>query len=174
MEILVVFACVLALVVIDVPIGPVPHPRIGTVQAACEGGRPSHSVAAVLEHRHDQTLFSVEITTGRPHQIRIHLASAGHPLIGDSVYDAGGGIKQDPGLPGDGGYSLHAERLHGVLTRHAMMMPRIASQPLLSSCVRPGKHKHENTSIDFCDSIFCIGCSARECALGDSIRPRHP
>jgi 23S rRNA pseudouridine1911/1915/1917 synthase len=96
---------------IDAPIGPVPHPRIGTVQAACEGGRPSHSVAVVLEHRHDQTLFSVDITTGRPHQIRIHLAYAGHPLIGDPLYDAGGGITQHPGLPGDGGYFLHAERL---------------------------------------------------------------
>jgi len=97
--------------VIDVPIGPVPHPLIGTVQAACEGGRPSHSVAVVLEHRQDQTLFSIDITTGRPHQIRIHMAYAGHPLIGDPLYGAGGGIKQHAGLPGDGGYSLHAERL---------------------------------------------------------------
>jgi 23S rRNA pseudouridine1911/1915/1917 synthase len=89
--------------VIDVPIGPVPHPVIGTVQAACEGGRPAHSVAVVLEHRRDQTLFSIDITTGRPHQIRIHMAYAGHPLIGDPLYAAGGGIKHRPGLPGDGG-----------------------------------------------------------------------
>ena len=86
--------------VIDVPIGPVPHPLIGTVQAACEGGKPSHSVAVVLEQRHDQTLFSVDITTGRPHQIRIHMAYAGHPLIGDPLYEAGGGLKHHPGLPG--------------------------------------------------------------------------
>src|SRR6185436_12565326 len=97
--------------VIDVPIGPVPHPLIGTVQAACEHGRPSHSVAVVLEQRHDQTLFRIEITTGRPHQIRIHMAYAGHPLIGDPLYEMGGGLKHHPGLPGDGGYSLHAERL---------------------------------------------------------------
>ena len=97
--------------VIDVPIGPVPHPVLGTVQAASEGGKPSHSVAIVLEQRHDRSLFSVEIATGRPHQIRIHMAWAGHPLVGDSVYEAGGGLKQHPGLPGDGGYLLHAERL---------------------------------------------------------------
>jgi 23S rRNA pseudouridine1911/1915/1917 synthase len=97
--------------VIDVPIGPVPHPILGTVQGACEGGKPSHSVAVVLEQRHDQTLFSVEITTGRPHQIRIHMAYAGHPLIGDPVYETGGGLKTHPGLPGDGGYLLHAEKL---------------------------------------------------------------
>jgi 23S rRNA pseudouridine1911/1915/1917 synthase len=98
--------------VIDVPIGPVPHPLLGTVHAASEGGKPSHSVAVVLEGGNDRTLFSVDITTGRPHQIRIHLAYAGHPLVGDPLYDAGGGLKRHPGLPGDGGYLLHAERLH--------------------------------------------------------------
>ncbi len=97
--------------VIDVPIGPVPHPLIGTVQAACEDGKPAHSVAVVLEQRDDQSLFSVEITTGRPHQIRIHMACAGHPLMGDPIYESGGGLKHLPGLPGDGGYFLHAEQL---------------------------------------------------------------
>jgi 23S rRNA pseudouridine1911/1915/1917 synthase len=97
--------------VIDVPIGPVPHPVLGSVQAASDGGKPSHSVAMVLEQRHDSSLFSVEIATGRPHQIRIHMAWAGHPLVGDSLYEAGGGLKPHPGLPGDGGYLLHAERL---------------------------------------------------------------
>ncbi len=97
--------------VIDVPIGPVPHPLIGTVHAACEGGRPARSVALVLEHRDAQTLFSVDITTGRPHQVRIHMAYAGHPLVGDPMYDTGGVLKHRPGLPGDGGYLLHAELL---------------------------------------------------------------
>jgi 23S rRNA pseudouridine1911/1915/1917 synthase len=105
---------------IDAPIGPVPHPALGDVYAASASGKPSHTVAAVLERRHPvkgrpandgTTLFGVEITTGRPHQIRIHLAYAGHPLVGDSMYDTGGVIKHQPGLPGDGGYLLHAERL---------------------------------------------------------------
>jgi 23S rRNA pseudouridine1911/1915/1917 synthase len=96
---------------IDAPIGPVSHPRLGSVHAARQGGRPSHSVATVLERREAQTLFSVEITTGRPHQIRIHMAYAGHPLAGDPLYESGGGLKRDPGLPGDGGYLLHAETL---------------------------------------------------------------
>ena len=39
------------------------------------------------------------------------MAWAGHPLVGDSLYEAGGGLKPHPGLPGDGGYLLHAERL---------------------------------------------------------------
>jgi 23S rRNA pseudouridine1911/1915/1917 synthase len=97
---------------IDAAIGPVPHPVLGSVQAASGEGKASHSLATVLERRpDDQTLFSVEITTGRPHQIRIHLAWAWHPMVGDPMYQAGGGLKDNPGLPGDGGYWLHAERL---------------------------------------------------------------
>ena len=95
-----------------VAIGPVPHPRLGTVYAACPEGKPSRSVATVLEQRADSVLFSVDILTGRPHQIRIHLASIGHPLLGDPLYAPGGLPRAElPGLPGDGGYLLHASRL---------------------------------------------------------------
>ena len=97
--------------VIDAPIGPMAHPLLGNVEAASESGKPSHSVARVLDRGADHTLFSVEIKTGRPHQIRIHLAFIGHPLVGDPLYCEGGAIKHHPGLPGDGGYLLHAERL---------------------------------------------------------------
>ena len=96
---------------IDVPIGPVPHARLGSIHAASPDGRPAHTIATVIERRHDTTVFSVQIVTGRPHQIRIHLASAGHPLVGDPVFGLGGTPKPDAGLPGDGGYLLHAERI---------------------------------------------------------------
>lgn len=100
---------------ITAPIGPVLHPLLGTVYAALPDGKPSHSVAVVLERRADSTLFEVDITTGRPHQIRIHLAWAGHPLVGDPLYVTGGLPRDDqPGLPGEGGYWLHAERLQFV------------------------------------------------------------
>lgn len=99
---------------ITTPIGPVPHPRLGSVYAASAVGKASRSVARVLERRVEEgaTLFEVDIHSGRPHQIRIHLASIGHPLVGDPLYAPGGGPKpQLPGLPGDLGYRLHAERL---------------------------------------------------------------
>jgi 23S rRNA pseudouridine1911/1915/1917 synthase len=114
---------------IDAPIGRAPHPMLGEVWAASARGKPSHSVATVLERRMDSTIFEVEITTGRPHQIRIHLAHAGHPLVGDPLYDVGGVIKNTPGLPGDGGYWLHAERLQFAHPLTGMAMELYAAPP---------------------------------------------
>lgn len=97
---------------IRTPIGLVRHPLLGTIHAACPAGKASRSVATVLHRRGGVTLFQVDLHTGRPHQIRIHLASIGHPLDGDPVYVAGGIPRSNaPGLPGDTGYWLHAGRL---------------------------------------------------------------
>ena len=122
------------LVVIDASIGPVSHPLLGQIEAALEEGKPSHTVAMVLERRENSTLFGVEITTGRPHQIRIHLAYAGHPLVGDSIYQVGGVIQEHPGLPGDGGYWLHAEGLQFVhpLTREPIELYARPPEKLLT------------------------------------------
>jgi 23S rRNA pseudouridine1911/1915/1917 synthase len=96
---------------IDSPIGLVPHPRLGRVHAASPAGRPAVSHVRVLARRGDATLVEVAIPTGRPHQIRIHLAAAGHPLVGDPLYVEGGVPGARPALPGEGGYRLHAHRL---------------------------------------------------------------
>jgi 23S rRNA pseudouridine1911/1915/1917 synthase len=96
---------------VAVPIGCVPHPRLGHVHAASVSGRPARTDVRVLEQRGVRALVEARIPTGRPHQIRIHLAAAGHPLVGDPLYGAGGLPLEDPALPGDGGYWLHAHRL---------------------------------------------------------------
>jgi 23S rRNA pseudouridine1911/1915/1917 synthase len=96
---------------IETPIGLVPHPRLGRVHASSAAGKPAVSHVRVLARRGEGALVAVTIPTGRPHQIRIHLAAAGHPLVGDPLYVPGGVPGPDPGLPGEGGYRLHAHRL---------------------------------------------------------------
>ena len=100
------------------PIGLVPHPRLGFVWAADPGGKPSKSLAKVISRNPSNTTdagtttFQVSLHSGRPHQIRIHLASIGHPLAGDPLYGLNGQpLENLPGLPGDGGYLLHAQFL---------------------------------------------------------------
>lgn len=96
---------------IDVPIGRVAHPRLGEVHAACAQGKAALTHVRWRAASGVNTIVDVTIPTGRPHQIRIHLAAAGHPLVGDPLYVAGGVPGDDPALPGDGGYRLHAHRL---------------------------------------------------------------
>ena len=97
--------------IIEAPIGPVPHPKLGTVNAVSPDGKFALSRVSVLERRAGASLLEVRIETGRPHQIRIHLSFAGYPLVGDRLYASGGTINDMRALPGDTGYLLHAERL---------------------------------------------------------------
>ena len=98
---------------ISTPIGPVPHALLGSIHAADPKGKHALSHVTVLERRTDSFLCDVRISTGRPHQIRIHLAAAGHPLVGDPLYGAGGLPRPNThALPGDPGYHLHAAELN--------------------------------------------------------------
>jgi len=97
---------------VDAPIGPVPYAPLGHLHAACEGGRPARSHIEVVRRGTGEFLAAVRIESGRPHQIRIHLAFAGHPLVGDPLYGSAGlPAAGCTALPGDGGYRLHAHRL---------------------------------------------------------------
>jgi 23S rRNA pseudouridine1911/1915/1917 synthase len=73
-----------------------------------EGGRPSRTEWAVEKKFGERAaLVRCRIHTGRTHQIRVHLKSLGHPLLGDATY----GWKQDPKLPVPPRVMLHAEHL---------------------------------------------------------------
>jgi 23S rRNA pseudouridine1911/1915/1917 synthase len=78
---------------IDKPIGRHPHAR--EKMAVREGGRPAVTHWQVLERYADAngapvaSLLACQLETGRTHQIRVHLAALGHPLLGDGVYGPG-------------------------------------------------------------------------------------
>ncbi|MGB7415165.1 MAG: RluA family pseudouridine synthase [Thermosynechococcaceae cyanobacterium] len=97
---------------IEVPIGKSPHPLLGHIHSATPTGKYSRSDVRVLQRTAETTLVEVSILTGRPHQIRIHLAAAGFPLLGDPFYGIGGTpnsfFEGEMAVPGDCGYHLHA------------------------------------------------------------------
>ena len=104
---------------VDVPIGRIPYAPTGYLYAATCEGKPARTECRVLNYVPDgnRSLIRVNLVTGRAHQIRIHLAVAGHPLIGDPLYRAGGlpavpAAGDRAALPGDIGYHLHAHELH--------------------------------------------------------------
>ncbi|MBM6927607.1 RluA family pseudouridine synthase, partial [Pseudoflavonifractor phocaeensis] len=68
-------------------------------------GRPAVTHWTVLERLKGHTHIQCRLETGRTHQIRVHMAYMGHPLLGDTVY---GAKKPWPGLAGQ---CLHARRL---------------------------------------------------------------
>ena len=51
-----------------------------------EGGKESVTHFTVLERFKDYTLISLKLETGRTHQIRVHMAYIGHPVLGDPLY----------------------------------------------------------------------------------------
>ena len=69
---------------IDAPIDR--HPTDRKRMAVVPGGRPSQTEWALLESLSGASLLDVHLLTGRTHQIRVHMHSAGHPLLGDRIY----------------------------------------------------------------------------------------
>ena len=83
------------------------------VPAFCDSGQARQASSTASPCTPGTTTFEVSLNSGRPHQIRIHLASIGHPLVGDPLYGLSGQpLENLPGLPGDGGYFLHARFLN--------------------------------------------------------------
>ena len=108
--------------VIDAPIARDPRQR--KRMAVVVGGRESRTAYRVVEQVGSYSLLELDLETGRTHQIRVHLAYRGHPLLGDGVYG-----RRSPLLAR---HFLHAHRLsfrHPVsgaaMTFHANLPPEL-------------------------------------------------
>lgn len=92
---------------VDSPIGrhPVQRTKMAVVPEN-RGGKPALTWFRILEKFPYCTFVECSLETGRTHQIRVHLASISHPLVGDQVYG-----KTNPKLPAFPRQALHATRL---------------------------------------------------------------
>jgi 23S rRNA pseudouridine1911/1915/1917 synthase len=94
---------------VDKPIGRHPHDRVRMAVLPRGRGKPAVTRFAVLERFAQFTDLDVGLETGRTHQIRVHMASLGHPIAGDRLY--GGRAARAPlPIPFEG-LALHAARL---------------------------------------------------------------
>lgn len=92
---------------IDLPLGRHPVDRKKQAVVPVErGGRPAVTHWQVQERLGNYTVMRFELETGRTHQIRVHSAEMGHPIVGDVVYGRGRSVGVN--LPGQ---ALHAWRL---------------------------------------------------------------
>jgi 23S rRNA pseudouridine1911/1915/1917 synthase len=102
---------------VDAPIGRHPRDRLRQAVVQEPAGKPAVTHYRVRERFRAHTLVECRLETGRTHQIRVHLAHARHPLIGDPMY--GGGLKLPKGATAELGevmrdfrrQALHAEKL---------------------------------------------------------------
>jgi 23S rRNA pseudouridine1911/1915/1917 synthase len=104
-----------------------------------EGGQPARTEFEVLERRVDRALVAAVPQTGRQHQIRIHLAEIGHPVLGDKLYQEGGRPylamfkdalgEADYARLGHHRHALHAERLEFTHPITGQRMTLVAPLP---------------------------------------------
>ena len=87
--------------IIELPIGrhPTDRKRMGVVFT---DGREARTKYSVIKRFEDFTLLELTLETGRTHQIRVHLAHMGHPIIGDKTYGSSKGLNRQ---------ALHAKSL---------------------------------------------------------------
>jgi 23S rRNA pseudouridine1911/1915/1917 synthase len=91
---------------VEAPIGR--STRTPTKMAVTASGKPARTAYTVLERRGDEnptTLLELALQSGRTHQIRVHMAAIGHPVVGDARYGT-----PDKRL-GSGRFFLHAFKL---------------------------------------------------------------
>lgn len=120
---------------IDSPIGLAPGVKM--VRTIREDGDPALTYYEVIEQKNGFALVKLRLETGRTHQIRVHMRSIGHALLGDGLY--GSDLQDWYGMERVALHSSHMEIIHPV-----------TGQKLLFDAAIPNDMKetlHKNSSI---------------------------
>jgi len=129
---------------VDQPIGRDHRNRLRMAVVLQDGtsGKPAQTTLTLLEGSDQACLVACKLHTGRTHQIRVHMAWLGHPLVGDTLY--GGRV-----LWGMGRQALHATRLR--------LQHPTGGQPLDFQSIPPA---------DFLDALVQSGLQYNNASLG--------
>jgi 23S rRNA pseudouridine1911/1915/1917 synthase len=96
---------------VDAPIGRHPHDRIRMAVRPIGQGKRAVTRYRVVERFSHYTSVEARLETGRTHQIRVHMASLGHPVVGDRLY---GGRGRDPAHRRDAPMAFEGLALHAI------------------------------------------------------------
>ncbi len=118
---------------IEAPIGR--DPRHYSRMTVIATGRPSVTGYRVRERLAGWTLLEIDLLTGRTHQIRVHLASIGHPVAGDPVYATGAARRGPEGLER---MFLHSWRIEFAAPWNEHLIRAEASLPAALEAVLAG------------------------------------
>ncbi|MEN8144607.1 MAG: RluA family pseudouridine synthase [Gemmatimonadota bacterium] len=136
-------------VTVDRPIGRSRRDR--KRMAVVDGGRPAITHFRRLEQWKSADFLQVRLETGRTHQIRVHLRSLGHPVVGDMLYAAG----REKGFVGSGG-------------RWAQELSRRCSRMFLHAARLKLRHPVTGEELEFTEALPPPLDSAAEWALETS------
>jgi 23S rRNA pseudouridine1911/1915/1917 synthase len=110
---------------IEAPVGR--HPRHRKKMAVITGGREAVTRYRVIKYFKRYSLLQLSLETGRTHQIRVHLAHLGYPIVGDLTYARGGWSDLPPELTAP--QALHAHRISFTHPRSGEIMHFSAPLP---------------------------------------------